>query len=129
MLNTLASFEGTNGWNSESGLTFGLDGKLYGTASAGGTNSTPGGVVFSLDVGLTQTNIPPNIAVSSNGTMVLNVPVASSSTSRPWATTNLSLPLNQWSVLATNYVGTPLFHFADTNAAAAPAKFYRLTTP
>jgi uncharacterized repeat protein (TIGR03803 family) len=129
-LTTLANFNNTNGSYPETSLTFGLDGQLYGTTWSGdqsGTNAE--GEVFRLDVGLARTNALPNIAVSSNGAVVLELPVATGSTSRLWSATNLLQPSDQWSVLATNFVAFPLFRFVDTNAGASSERFYRTTTP
>lgn len=45
-LTTLVNFNGTNGASPHAGLTWGLDGNLYGTTATGGTNGLPYGTLF-----------------------------------------------------------------------------------
>jgi uncharacterized repeat protein (TIGR03803 family) len=46
------AFSGANGSNAEASVVQGADGKIYGTASSGGTGQNPAGTVWVLDAGL-----------------------------------------------------------------------------
>jgi uncharacterized repeat protein (TIGR03803 family) len=129
-LTTLVNFNNSNGSYAKTSLTFGRDGLLYGTTFSGdGNGANAEGEMFRVDVGLAVTNVPPPIAVSSNGAVAVNLPVVTGSTSRLWSTTNLLQPLDQWSVLATNFSAFPLLQYVDTNLGAFSERFFRTTTP
>jgi hypothetical protein len=72
--------------------------------------------------------LPPTISWSASA-VLLNLASVPGSTNRLWATTNLSPPMTQWQVLATNVATNGFFQFMDTNTSGYPAKFYRLSTP
>ena len=72
--------------------------------------------------------VSPPISWSA-GAVILNLASVSGSTNRLWATTNISLPMTQWQVLATNVATNGFFQFMDTNTSGYPVKFYRLSTP
>jgi len=132
ILTTLADFEVTNGWESEAGVAIGPDGFLYGTTSLGGsTDPNAAGEVFRLNIGLAATNNPPGISIGRGvgGTVILTMTSTQGSTNRLWTATNLSLPLAQWQVLATNVATNGSFEFRDTNASGNPMRFYRSSTP
>jgi uncharacterized repeat protein (TIGR03803 family) len=77
--------------------------------------------------------LQPNIYAISNcigGTVALYLTSYPNSTNRLWTTTDLSLPLAQWQVLATNVADSNgLGQFIDTNAIVPPQRFYRLSQP
>lgn len=131
LLTTLASFANTNGSTPEGGVVFGPDGNLYGTTSAGGSaDPNAAGEIYRLNLGLRVTNTPTSISLSIvSGAVTLALTSAPGSTNRLWATTNVSLPMTQWQVLATNVAVTGVSQFTDTNTTAYQVKFYRLSTP
>ena len=130
ILTTLGDFNKTNGFEVKTGVTFGPDGNLYGTAWAGGsTDTNAAGAIYRLDVDLAVTNQPPRISWSVGGAVTLHLASIPGSTNQLWATTNLSLPLGQWQVLATNVASNGFFDFTDTNTSGVKMKFYRLSTP
>jgi uncharacterized repeat protein (TIGR03803 family) len=122
VLTTLARFSDANCSDSEAGVTFGPDGYLYGTTSYGGPNG--GGVIYRLI-------LRPTLSInrSARGAVMLNLASMPGSTNRLWATTDLSLPMADWEVLATNVATNGILQFADPNTSGAQAKFYRLSTP
>ena len=132
-LTTLAKFANTNGYFPEGGVTFGPDGNLYGTTFLGGSDdpNAAGGVIYRLNLGLTITNRPPSISISrsAGGAVILNLASETGSTNRLWVTTNLSLPMPKWQVLATIVATNGSFEFMDTNTSANQMRFYRLSTP
>lgn len=126
VLTFLANFAYTNGYSPEGGVTFGPDGNLYGTTYLGGSDDpNAAGVIYRLDLGL---NKPSSISMGAGGAVILNLVSAPGSTNLLWATTNLSLPLEQWQRLATNVATNGFFPFKDTNTSGYPIKFYRLST-
>ncbi len=133
VLTTLANFSNTNGSLPEAGVTLGPDGNFYGTAFVGGSDdpNAAGGVIYRLNLGLTLTNRPPSISISrsAGGAVMLNLASETGSTNRLWVTTNLSLPMPQWQVLATIVATNGSFEFTDTNTSANQMRFYRLSTP
>jgi uncharacterized repeat protein (TIGR03803 family) len=130
VLTTLANFAQTNGFYPQCGVTFGLDGNLYGTTWAGGSSDPNAvGVIYRLNVGLAITNEPLSISRDVGGSVVLKLAGTPGRASRLWATTNLSVPAEQWQVLATNVMENGFMQFTDTNTSGASAKFYRVSTP
>jgi len=132
ILTTLADFRSTNGWMAEAGVAFGRDGGLYGTTYFGGSaDPNAAGEVYRLNVGLPPANNPPSISIArgAGGAVILTVASTPGSTNRLWASTNLSLPVAQWQVLATNVATNGFFEFRDTNASGNVMRFYRPSTP
>jgi uncharacterized repeat protein (TIGR03803 family) len=71
-----------------------------------------------------------DVTVSGDDQVMVQLGSYPNSTNRLWATTNLSLPLSQWQVVATNIAdGNGLSQFQDTNTIGIPTKFYRLSLP
>ncbi len=118
----------SDGANPQAGLVF-SDGILYGTTSRGGSGAN--GTVFSLSplpapqltilgVTLSRTNLVIN---GSNGASGVNYVTLMSP--------DVSLPLNEWTPVATNLLnGAGNFTFTATNAVdpKAPRRFYTLQT-
>jgi uncharacterized repeat protein (TIGR03803 family) len=117
----------SDGANPQAGLVFSGD-TLYGTTSGGGSGGN--GTVFSLSFVPAQLTI---LGVTLSGTnLVING--ANGQSGGAYATLmspDLSLPLNQWTPVATNVLNvTGDFTFTATNAvdAKAPQRFYILQT-
>jgi uncharacterized repeat protein (TIGR03803 family) len=84
--------------------------------------------VATLNV-LLQPN-PYGISNRADGSKTLYLASIPGSTNHLWATTNLTLPLAQWQVIATNIApASGFFQFTDTNTSGLKARFYRLSTP
>jgi len=121
-LTTLVSFNNTNGADSLAGLTLGPDNNFYGPATSGGAGGN--GTVFEFA-------LPAHYIALAAGGGNYRVFAGSypNSTNRIWATTNLALP-SSWQVLGTIITDTNgLGQLLDTNTAAIPAKYYRLSYP
>jgi uncharacterized repeat protein (TIGR03803 family) len=130
ILTMLANFSKTTGFESDAAVTFGPDSNLYGTAWGGGSaDPNAAGAIYRLDVGLAVTNQSPGISWSAGGAVTLHLASIPGSTNRLWTTTNLSLPMGQWQVLATNLASNGFFEFTDTNTSGVKMKFYRLSSP
>jgi uncharacterized repeat protein (TIGR03803 family) len=126
ILTTLAKFTNTNGFRPEGGVTFGPDGNLYGTTFQGGSDDpNAAGVVYRLNLGL---NKPPSISISTGGAVLIHLATTSGSTNLLWATTDLSLSMGKWQVLATNVATNGFSQFTDTNASEHQVRFYRFST-
>jgi uncharacterized repeat protein (TIGR03803 family) len=84
--------------------------------------------VASLTV-LLQPN-PYGISSSNGGKMNLNLASIPGSTNRLWTTTNITLPMTQWQIIATNVMDSNGFsQVTDTNTSPFKAKYYRLSMP
>jgi hypothetical protein len=71
-----------------------------------------------------------NIVNGTNGRVTLNFTGLPNTTTRLWATTNLTLPAS-WQPVYTNTTTTTngTWQFIDTNAAGYPVRYYRSSTP
>ncbi|HTI97598.1 MAG TPA: choice-of-anchor tandem repeat GloVer-containing protein [Dongiaceae bacterium] len=122
-LTTLAAFDGTNGAAPYARLTPGGDGWLYGSTRHGGTG---GGTLFRLvpRVTLSLGNPQPDGSRQLAGTGPAGYAC------RIWSSSDLSLPLDSWT-LVTNTVCDETGNFGGKDPAAAinQIQFYRATIP
>ena len=115
-------------------LVQGADGEFYGMTSAGGSGVLPGGAgtAFKLDTGLAAV---PVITLSSltklgNGPFQLTFPNPDNLTWTVLATSDLSQPLANWTVLGNAAsIGGGVYQFTDTDANSHPRRFYLLRFP
>ena len=71
-----------------------------------------------------------NLVYHTNGAFEFTVTNHPGSAFQVYATTNLMLPFNQWTnmgIMPENPAG--VFHFIDSDASKAPARFYRVVAP
>lgn len=90
------------------------------------------GSVTSSPAALIVQMVPTILMLSNNadGATILYLASFPGSTNRLWATTNLSLPMAQWQVVATNSADSNGFlQITDTNAIGQSMMFYRLSMP
>ena len=95
------------------------------------TNSSDSGEIV---LELTPTNGPVGVYLSgsmtSEGLLELTFPSRPGLNSTVLATTNLALPLSNWTALGPVIEVFPgLYRFVDSNAANYPQQFYRVRTP
>ena len=128
-LTILADFASTNGYEPQAPLTLGPDGSFYGTTPNGGPAGTGAGVVYRFSLPLLPTNRFVGITIDADGIATLNVASTPGSTNRLWVTTNSSLLMAQWQVIATNIATNGVFQFLDSDTGGKPIKFYRVSTP
>jgi len=75
---------------------------------------------------------PPQITIivqGAGGSVTLSGTGPSGAAYRMLTTTNLWLPLNNWTPAATGYFSGGFFNFTDTQATNYPLRFYRVVTP
>lgn len=132
-LQTLVSFNGTNGANSRSALTLGTDGNFYGTTSSGGSSFyslSPYdgyGTVFrfSLPQVVTPIIIPPTLTLQFlAGYPLLSMYGTLSNTYTVEFTTNLAVP-NWTPMLIVPNLSISPFQMIDSAGVGQPARFYR----
>ncbi len=70
-----------------------------------------------------------NIVQSAGGSVTLSGTGPSGAAYRMLTTTNLLLPLNNWTPAATGYFSGGVFDFTDNQATNYPLRFYRVVTP
>ncbi len=134
LLTALASFAGTNGSDSQAGLTQGSDGNFYGTTTSGGTNGG-WGTVFKMTTNGLLTSLTS--FANTNGAFPYSG-LTLGSDGNFYGTTFLggSDSLGLIFKVTTNGVLTPLMSFANTNGANPKAglalgsdgNFYGTTT-
>ena len=118
----------SDGANPKAGLVF-SDNTLYGVTSGGGAGGN--GTVFSLS----QLSAPQltilGITLSGTNLVINGANGQSGKTNVTLMSTNLFLPFNQWTHVATNVLNVSgIFSFTATNAVdmKAPRRFYILQT-
>ncbi len=89
------------------------------------------GSVTSSVANLTVISVPRlfHVARSANGVVTFFAASVPGSTNLLWSTTNISLPMPQWQVIATNTSANGLLQFQDFVTLECPVKFYRLSKP
>ncbi len=120
-LTTLASFNGINGAYPSSSLIYGNDGNLYGATQQGGSGG--GGTLFRIV--LPKLNTPGR---APDGSLQLTGVGAGNQSYSLWASPDLTLPLESWSLLikgSFDNSGNLSFRPRQANAK----QFYRLSVP
>ena len=124
-------FTGGSGGAEPSGALTVAGDSLFGTTETEGSGGA--GTVFGLVAGSIGVSPPDIISVSSSGTnLVIDANNGQSGgTYKTLMTTNLALPLNKWTPVATNILGASGdFTIIATNAVSpkVPQRFYILET-
>jgi hypothetical protein len=70
-----------------------------------------------------------NIVPGAGGSVTLSGTGPSGAAYRLLATTNLMMPLNNWTATATGVFSGGVFDFTDTQATNYPLRFYQVVTP
>jgi uncharacterized repeat protein (TIGR03803 family) len=121
---TLTLFQGANGASPSAPLVLGADGNLYGTTFRGGPGG--GGTVFRIILTPQFTGI----VKSADGSVSISGVGPSASAFRLWSSSVVSTPVESWTLLTNGVVADDgTFSYSDTAATAAPARFYRVSTP
>ena len=118
-------------WLTITGVTNGVVSFAF-TANASPTNRTANITVLGMTVAVTQSAAPvlTGVALLTNGSFQFgfsNLPGASFTV---WTTTNLMLPLTNWTPLgAPANIGPGQYQFTDPAATNDVQRFYRVTSP
>lgn len=89
-------------------------------------------VYRSFEIGLPADITPPHIestGIGSDRNIVLNFSAPQSQNYTVWASTNIALPLNQWTIVAQGNVSQSPMSITDLNSTNYPARFYLITIP
>jgi hypothetical protein len=99
-------------------------GGLYSVVVSNAYGSTTSAATLTVLPGVT------GVSLNANGNVVLTLAALPNSTSRVWATTNLS-PLVVWQVISTDNASdiNGEWQFTDTNTVSYPLRYYRFSTP
>ena len=121
---SLAQFQGTNGFYPSGSLLMGPDGNLYGTTSQGGSGG--GDTIFRIDL----TPHLAGVTKTANGSILITGTGPAASPFRLWTATDVSAPLESWTLLTNGiFSDDGTFSFTDSASASLPARFYRISTP
>ncbi len=118
-------------WLTITGITNGVVSLAF-TANPSATNRTANITLMGMAVPVTQSAAPilTGIALLNDGTFQFGFTNVQSASYTVWTTTNLSLPLTNWTMLGPPAnLGSGIYQFTDPSATNDVQRFYRVSSP